>query len=218
MQVTGSSTELLKQNAKLSIRLRQDGQFCSVEEALEQGVAQGTTVEVMVDGAVCVPFPRREMEHIDLKDLVIEAGVPLSESDALVVSLSDSPIGYALAIDGELKTRLDEWSRQYSVSLNFTTPLSGVVARAVVGTKRDKCVVVQRTPQALYIAYTAWSRVSFVEALPLQHHNSDEDALYALAVMNDDFDLRKADIIIIGMDARRQYKVLRRYFRHCSCE
>lgn len=215
MQVTGSNSSPYVYNAKLSIRLRQDGQFCSLDEALAQTSAAGTTVDVMVDGAVCLPFPRKEEERIDLRALLADAGMPVAENDGVVVCSTDSPVAYALWIEQGSYESLQEWAERCGVKLNYCAPLAEVVARAVVGSRHDKCVVLSRSNDTLYLAYTDSRRLLYAEALP---NGSDEDMVYALAVLNGDFELRRADIIIIGADAKRDYKVLRRYFRRCKCE
>lgn len=217
MLVTGSNRSPYDHNVKLSIRLRQDGQFFSVEEALAQTVEQGATVEVMVDGAVCVPFPRKEADRIDLRALLSDAGVPVAEGDGVVVSHSESPVAYAIWVAKEAYERLTEWAEKSGATLTFATPLAGVVARAVVGSKHDKCVVVSRSNGALYVAHTNEHKLLYAEALPVAVEGFDE-VLYAMAVLNGDFDLRRADIIIIGMGGKELYKVLRRHFRRCKCE
>lgn len=217
MQVTGSNNRPYVYNAKLSIRLRQDGQFCSLDEAEGQTIVPGTTIEVVVDGAVCVTYPRREEGRIDLRALLSDAGVPVAEGDGVVTVSNDSPVAYALCIEAEQYGRLVGLAEKSGAELRFTTPLSAVVARAVVGSRHDKCVVLSRTNGTLYVAYTEGRRLLYAEALPLTD-NADEDMLYVMAVLNGDFDLRRADIIIIGMGAKEYYKVLRRYFRRCKCE
>lgn len=217
MQVTGSNNRPYVYNAKLSIRLRQDGQFCSLDEAEGQTIVPGATIEVVVDGAVCVSYPRREEGRIDLRALLSDAGVPVAEGDGVVTVSNDSPVAYALCIEAEQYDRLVGLAERSGVELRFTTPLSAVVARAVVGSRHDKCVVLSRSNGTLYVAHTEGRRLLYAEALPLTD-NADEDMLYVMAVLNGDFDLRRADIIIIGMGAKEHYKVLRRYFRRCKCE
>lgn len=217
MQVTGSNNRPYVYNAKLSIRLRQDGQFCSLDEAEGQTIVLGATIEVVVDGAVCVPYPRREDGRIDLRALLNDAGVPVAEADGVVTVSNDSPVAYALCIEAEQYGRLVGLAERRGAELRFTTPLSAVVARAVVGSRHDKCVVLSRSNGTLYVAHTECRRLLYAEALPLTD-NADEDMLYVMAVLNGDFDLRRADIIIIGMGAKEHYKVLRHYFRRCKCE
>ena len=217
MQVTGSNRSPYDHNVKLSIRLRQDGQFFSVEEAMAQTVEQGTTVEVMVDGAVCVPFPRKESERIDLRALLTDAGVPVGAEDRVEVCGTDSPVAYAIWVEQGAYAVLAEWAERCGVVLSFTTPLAGVVGRAIVGSKHDKCVVLSRSNGALYVAHTAERKLLYAEALPVSTEGV-EDVLYAMAVLNGDFDLRRADIIIIGIGAKEMYKALRRHFRRCKCE
>lgn len=217
MQVTGSNSSPYVYNAKLSIRLRQDGQFCSLDEALAQNLAEGATVDVMVEGAVCMPFPRKEEGRIDLRALLVDAGMPVAEEDGVVVSSTDSPVAYALWIEKGAYEPLKEWAARCGLALNYCTPLSEIVARAVVGSRHDKCVALSRTESTLYLAYTDSRRLLYAEALPLGE-GGVEDVVYALAVLNGDFDLRRADIIIIGMGAKECYKTLRRYFRRCKCE
>ena len=212
MQVTGSNNRPYVYNAKLSIRLRQDGQFCSLDEAEGQTIVPGATIEVVVDGAVCVPYPRREEGRIDLRALLSDAGVPVAEGDGVVTVSNDSPVAYALWIEAEQYGRLVGLAERSGAELRFTTPLSAVVSRAVVGSRHDKCVVLSRSNGTLYVAYTEGRRLLYAEALPLTD-NADEDMLYVMAVLNGDFDLRRADIIIIGMGAKE-----RRYFRRCKCE
>lgn len=217
MQVTGSNNRPYVYNAKLSIRLRQDGQFCSLDEAEGQQIESGATIEVVVDGAVCVPYPRREEGRIDLRALLSDAGVPVAEGDGVVRASNDSPVAYALWIEAKQYVRLAGLAEKSGAELRFTTPLSAVVSRAVVGSRHDKCVVLSRSNGTLYVAYTEGRRLLYAEALPLTD-NANEDMLYVMAVLNGDFDLRRADIIIIGMGAKEHYKVLRHYFRRCKCE
>lgn len=218
MQVTGNNNRPYVYNAKLSIRLRQDGQFCSLDEAEgQQQIEPSATIEVVVDGAVCVPYPRREEGRIDLRALMSDAGLPVAEADGVVRIANDGPVAYALWIEAEQYGRLVGLAERSGAELRFTTPLCAVVARAVVGSRHDKCVVVSRSTNTLYVAYTEGRRLLYAEALPLTD-NADEDMLYVMAVLNGDFDLRRADIIIIGMGAKEHYKVLRRYFRRCKCE
>ena len=110
MLVTGSNRSPYDHNVKLSIRLRQDGQFFSVEEVMAQSVEQGTTVEVMVDGAVCVPVPRKESDRIDLRALLADAGVPVGAEDRVEVCCTDSPVAYAIWVEQGVYARLAEWA------------------------------------------------------------------------------------------------------------
>ena len=46
----------------------------------------------------------------------------------------------------------------------------------------------------------------------------EDELLRFMAVLNEDFDLRKADIFVSGVEGKSRTKLLGRYFRRCKWE
>ena len=81
---------------------------------------------------------------------------------------------------------------------------------AVVATRRKKNVVLLIEEGCCYAAYAEEHKLHFAEALPLA---GEEQLINLLALLNKDYDLRKAQFTLCGSDGNGYYKLVKNYFR-----
>lgn len=201
-----------KSNKGLSIRLRQGGQ--SFYEPLPNA-CDTQSVRVVVEGVDCVPYPRALTEELDLVSVAQSAGVCFDENDRLVVADEEGLVNYLLRVEADTITTLFEWADRTQTRLLFTTPLATSVRRAVVGGRRSKTLVLQFGTEEVYAAMATEHKLQFADVLPVAN---EEQLLQHLAQLNADFDLRKTDIFVSGVEGKAKTKLLGKYFRHCKWE
>lgn len=171
-------------------------------------------IDLTFEGACVVPYPQMLSEEVDLRTLCASAGLAIAEDDKVVTAHSEGSVAYAIRLSGESVKIVEEWQTQ-GVEVTFNTPLAEVFRRAVVGSRRPKTVALRIEGATTYIAYSEEKRVRYVEALPT---NGEEQLVNLVALLNRDFDLRKARFILLGESSARYYKTLRKYFRRVSRE
>ncbi len=213
MLVTGSRKRDSDTQKGLSIWLRQGGQ--SFYEPLSaQSLQDATKIRVVVEGANCATFPKALTESVDVEGLLATVGVSVAECEDVIVCCNDGPVSYALTVFKEdvdaIRGVLPE-----GVEVAFTTPLAASVRRAVVGSRRSKTLALQFGREEVYVALSVDGALAFADVVMM---DGEEELLRFMAVLNEDFDLRKADILVSGIEAKQRTKLLGRYFRHCKWE
>ena len=193
MQVTGSRKRNSDTQKGLSIWLRQGGQ--SFYEPLpELSVEENQQVRVVVEGPDCATFPKTLAESVDVEGLLATMGVSVSDGEEIVVCSNDGPVCYALTVASE------------DVE---------AVRRAVVGSRHSKTLALQFGREELYVALSVDGALVFTDVVMM---GGEEELLRFMAVLNEDFDLRKADIFVSGVEGKSRTKLLGRYFRRCKWE
>lgn len=213
MLVTGSRKRDSDTQKGLSIWLRQGGQ--SFYESLSAAMPVGTQrVRVVVEGPDCATFPKTLSESVDAEGLLATMGVSVSERDEIVVYSNDGPVCYVLTMCEEDAEEVRKWVPE-GVELTFTTPLVASVRRAVVGSRHSKTLALQFGREELYVALSVDGTLSFADVVMI---GGEDELLHFMAVLNEDFDLRKADIFVSGVEGKSRTKLLGRYFRRCKWE
>lgn len=213
MLVTGSKNRNSDTSKGLSIRLWQGGQsFC---EPLPTLTSAPQSVRLVIEGVDCVAFPRAIAEQVNVEELLRSEGIVVSEGEEVVVACDQSPLYYALKVNSGLLEEAREWATQWGLELTYATPLAASVRRAVVGGRRKRSLALQFGRGEVYVALAAEGQLLFAEAVIVE---GEESLLRLLTVLNSDFDLRKADLFVSGVDGKMRTKWLGHYFRHCKCE
>lgn len=168
------------------------------------------------EGASVVPYPHTLDTEVDLRSLMASAGIATTEDDHIVTAHNhdEGTVAYAIRLSRESAEVIEEW-RERGVEITFDTPLSGVFRRAIVGSRRPKTVVLRIENGTAYIALSDEKRVKYAEALPI---DGQEQLVNLVALLNRDFELRKARFILLGESSAQYYKTLRKYFRRVSKE
>lgn len=210
MQVTGSNSNK-NTSSRLSIRIP-SGQ--SLHRGQLSQEFEGGEIALTIEGCGVVPFPREVAERLDLEALMLAAGVALAPTDRIVTTSHGGSIEYAIRFSEESSEIVGEWqAKGYKVS--YDTPLSGVCRRAIVGTRRPKTVVLRIEEGTCYVALSEEKRVCYLEALPIA---GTEELINLLALLNRDYELRKARFVLLGKESATYRKTIRGYFRRVSCE
>lgn len=213
MQVTGSRKRNSDTQKGLSIWLRQGGQSF-YEPLSELSVKESRQVRVVVEGPDCATFPKALAESVDVEGLLATTGVSLSDGEEIVVCSNDGPVCYALTVASEDVEAVRRWTPE-GVELTFATPLMASVRRAVVGSRHSKTLALQFGREELYVALSVDGSLVFTDVVMM---GGEEELLRFMAVLNEDFDLRKADIFVSGVEGKSRTKLLGRYFRRCKWE
>ena len=213
MLVTGSKNRNSDTTKGLSIWLRQGGQ--SFYESLPLTTAPHKHVRVVVEGVDCATLPKSVAESVDLSAMLKSVGVEVSESVEIATWSNDGPVCYVFTVAVSDAEAVREWATQMGAEVEFCCPLTASVRRAVVGSRHSKTLALQFGREEMYVALSVDGRLAYAECLGVKN---EEELLNFLAVLNGDFDLRKADIFVSGVEGKKRAKLLGRYFRRCKLE
>ena len=210
MQVTGSKSDN-SNVSRLSIRIP-SGQSLHCESG---SVSENTTaIDLWVEGAVVVPYPVALAEQLDLEAMMTTSGVALGEGDRLLASDPEGEVGYAIRLSAESAAVVEEWQRE-GKSVRLLSPLMSCVARAIEGCRRKKLVVLTLLNGVAYAAYTNERQLQYAEALPIA---GEQELVNLVALLNQDYDLRRARFVLLGKESKAYYKTLRKYFSRVRVE
>lgn len=205
MQVTGSNNTSLS-TSRLSIRIA-GGQSLHSEEL--DALAKAKRVELTLCGPVVATYPKELAEEIDFAAMLLTHGITPNEESAIIHFGDSRSVGYVALISKSLeKVILAE--RAAGKDITITTPLEACVKRAVVATKRAKNIYLHIEDDMAYVAYAENMRLHYAEVVPTA---KESELINLLALLNKDFDLKKAQFTLTGKDGKRYYKCLKRYFR-----
>lgn len=211
MQVTGSKNDN-RDSSRLSIRIP-SGQSLHCANPIES--AQGaSTIELWVEGAVVVPYPKALGEQLDLEAMMECSALPIGKGERLFVAEGEGAVSYALRLSAESAAVVDSWQQEGKVVV-LRSPLMSCVTRAIVGSRRPKTVVLTLLDGVAYVALSNEKRLQYAEALPIA---GEEELINILALLNEEHDLRKARFILLGKESADYYKTLRKYFRRVRVE
>ena len=173
-----------------------------------------TAIDLVIEGAVIVPYPSALGSEVDTKALLNAAGVAVNNDDRVIVAEGEGAVSYALRLSAESAEIVEGW-RQRGLEVTLHSPLMSCVARAIVGGRRPKMVVITILDGIIYIAYSNKKRLLYAEALPVE---GEAELVNLLALLNEEHDLRKARFILLGSESVNYYKTLRKYFRRVRVE
>ena len=210
MQVTGSKRDN-SNVSRLSIRIP-SGQSLHCESGSVGETI--TALDLWVEGAVVVPYPSVLAEQLDLEAMMTTSGVTFEQGDRLFTTNSQGEIDYALRLSAESAAVVEEWQRE-GKSVQLFSPLMSCVVRAIEGCRRKKLVVLTLLNGVAYVAYTNERQLQYAEALPI---GSEQELVNLVALLNQDYDLRKARFILLGKESKAYYKTLRKYFSRVRVE
>ena len=210
MQVTGSKSKSTT-TSRLSIRIpsgqslhREQPSLAEWNKAVE-GVEE---VALTLEGPIVVAAPAEEIAAWDGAELLQLQGIALHEGDCISVCEGSEGVGYIARIPKEVAAAIESWQKE-GKRVELHTPLREAVEVAVAARRRDKNVVLILEDGCCYAAYAERHRLLYAEVLPL----ANEAALVnLLALLNKDFELRRARFELRGEESRQYYKCVRSYF------
>lgn len=209
MQVTGSKN--IKHNSsRLSIRIPNGQSLHCASGSIGDNI---TAIDLVIEGAVIVPYPSALGSKVDTRTLLNAAGVAVND-DRDVVAEGEGAVSYALRLSAESAEIVEGW-RQRGLEVTLHSPLMSCVTRAIVGGRRPKIVVITILDGVIYIAYSNKKRLLYAEALPVE---GEAELVNLLALLNEEHDLRKARFVLLGDESAKYYKTLRKYFRRVRVE
>lgn len=175
-----------------------------------------TAIDLWVEGAVVVPYPTALSSEIDTKVLLATAGVAVDDTDKIFVTEveGEGAVSYTLRLSAESTKVVEEWQRK-GIDVCFRSPLMSCVVRAIAGSRRPKTVVLSLLGDTAYVALSNEKRLQYAEAMPM---GGEEELINLLALLNEDYDLRKARFILLGKESATYRKTLRQYFRRVRVE
>ena len=171
-------------------------------------------MRVVVEGPDCATFPKALAESVDVEGLLATTGVSVSDGEEIVVCSNDGPVCYALTVASEDVEAVRRWTPE-GVELTFATPLMASVRRAVVGSRHSKTLALQFGREELYVALSLDGALVFTDVVMM---GGEEELLRFMAVLNEDFDLRKADIFVSGVEGKSRTLLVGRCCRRCKWE
>lgn len=211
MQVTGSKN--IKHNSsRLSIRIPNGQSLHCASGSIGDNI---TAIDLVIEGAVIVPYPSALGSEVDTKALLDAAGVAVNDdNDRVIVAEGEGAVSYALRLSAESAEIVEGW-RQRGLEVTLHSPLMSCVARAIVGSRRPKTVVLTLLGGTAYVALSNNKKLQYAEALPME---GEAELVNLLALLNEEHDLRKARFVLLGDESAKYYKTLRKYFRRVRVE
>lgn len=205
MQVTGSNNSTIS-TSRLSIRIP-SGQSLHSEEL--DKVASAKRVELILCGPVVAAYPKELAEEIDFNAMLSTHGIPSSQESEIVHFGSGRSVGYAAVVDGSV-AKLIASERAKGKEVVVTSPLEMCVGKAIVATRRSKNIFLHLEDTMCYVALAENMRLRYAEAIPTENA---KELVALLALLNKDFDLKKAQFTLSGDEGKKYYKTIRSYFR-----
>lgn len=214
MQVTGSNSNPTT-TSRLSIRLT-DGQSLHCEVWPKIGVDEsikGAKFIIELCGPVVTTYPKALEESLRPSEVLTRSGIALAADDRVFAFGESRNIGFLARLSAENAEVVDALEAG-GAQVIFTSPLERCVRSAVAATRRSKNVHLEVEHNVVYVAYAEDMKLRYAEIVPL----ADEDAMVnLLALLNQDYDLRKAQFVLGGEEGKRYYKTLKEYFRRVEC-
>lgn len=161
-----------------------------------------------------VTYPKALAEELDLRDILTTHGVRLSEGDEVVTFGEGRTIGYAARLTEEQSALVAEWQRQ-GTKVTFSSPLEGCVSRVIAARRRSKNVHLRVEEGLVYVAYAEEMQLAYAEVVPI---DIEGELVNLLALLNEDYDLKRAQFTLSGSEGKRCYKTVREYFRRVDLE
>ncbi len=210
MQVTGSNNNN-RNSSRLSIRIPNGQSLHCASGSIGDNI---TAIDLVIEGAVIVPYPSALGSKVDTKALLDAAGVAVNNDNRVFVVEGEGAVSYALRLSAESAEIVEGW-RQRGLEVTLHSPLMSCVARAIVGSRRPKTVVLTLLGGTAYVALSNNKKLQYAEALPVE---GEAELVNLLALLNEEHDLRKARFVLLGDESAKYYKTLRKYFRRVRVE
>lgn len=166
-------------------------------------------MELILCGPVVATYPKELAEEIDFHAMLTTHGLTPREDQTLVHFGDSRSVGYVAVVAGDLAKTIES-ERQNGKEVTLTSPLEMCVKRAIVATGRSKNVYLWLEDEVAYVAYAENMRLRYAEVVPTAN---EKELVNLLALLNKDFDLKKAQFTLAGKDNKRYYKCLKSYFR-----
>lgn len=171
-------------------------------------------VNIELCGPVVTTYPKALEESLPKSEVLTLSGISLAKDDSIVSFGESKNIGYLARLSAENASIVEDWESQ-GVRVTFSSPLERCVGRAVAATRRSKNVHLAVEENVVYVAYAEDMQLRYAEAIPIEEESA---VVNLLALLNQDFDLRKAQFVLSGEEGKKYYKTLKEYFRRVECE
>lgn len=195
----------------MSIRIT-DGQSLLSEVGVIGNEVQSVTIELC--GPMVAPYPKALTEELNLRDMLSLHGIRTEESDEIVTFGESRNIGYAAPVSKEQSKQVAEW-RSQGVEVSFSSPLERCVSAVIAARRRSKNVHLTLDQGIAYVAYAEEMQLRYAEIVPIENEG---ELVNLLALLNEDYDLKKAQFTLSGSEGKRYYKTLKEYFRRVDLE
>lgn len=205
MQVTGSNNTPYTPS-RLSIRIT-DGQ--SLHSEVGSLGEEVSAVDVELCGPVVATYPKSIESELNLREMLTLHGIFLADNDCVVTFGQSKSIGYVAKVSAELATLIKQW-RANGVQVTLSSPLERSVRGAITATRRSKNVHLWIEGGVTYVAYAEEMQLRYAEVIPTE---GQEALINLLALLNEDYNLKKAQFLLGGSEGKQYYKTLREYFR-----
>ncbi len=171
-------------------------------------MATAKRVELTLCGPVVATYPKELAEELDFEAMLTTHGIPVGEDSAIVHFGSGRSVGYAARVSRSVADRINA-ERAKGKEVTVTSPLEMCVGKAIVANRRSKNVVLHLEEEMCYVAVAEDMRLRFAEAVPTQNA---KELVNLLALLNRDFELKKAQFTLSGSEAQKYHKTLKSYF------
>lgn len=174
-----------------------------------KSLASAKKVEVVLCGPVVATYPKEFAEEIDFGAMLATHGIYNNEESEILHFGDSRSVGYVAVVNGALASIINS-ERAKGKDIVITSPLEGCVKKAIVATKRSKNLYIHLDDEVAYVAYAEDMHLKFAEIIPVA---DEKEMVDMLALINKDFDIRKAQFTLEGRDSKRYFKCFRNYFR-----
>lgn len=196
----------------MSIRLRQGGQSFSL--APQNECPAPSTLLVEVDTSFSAAYPSDTA--LTPREVLAAEGVECPDGFRIVVgTLPETAVSVAAVVSDRAVTEVNAEAARLGVEAVYKPLLLCAVEKATDNGKRSGRLGITATEENLYIAFARGGELLFCDAF---RSVSPDDALYTVATIVKDFDLRDTDIIIGGEESKSVARRLKHYYRHVKCE
>jgi hypothetical protein len=172
-------------------------------------MAAAKRVELILCGPVVATYPKKLEDEIDFEAMLSTHGIALTQESAIVRFGDSRNVGYAARIEKSLAELINA-EREKGKEITITSPLEACVKRAIVATKRSKNLFLHLEDEVAYVAFAEDMHIRYAEIVPTANQS---ELVNLLALLNKDFDLKKAQFTLSGGDAQKYLKCLKSYFR-----
>lgn len=212
MQATGNNRSSLN-DKKLSIRLRQGGQSFSLDTL--SAPTSPTAVAVEIDTSLSAAYP--DDTALSAAEVLAAEGIEVPEGWQVVVGhLPQLSVSVAAVVSQQALDATSKLAERYGATTTMFEPLlGGAIIRAMESSRRSVRVALTATEENLYIGIAQEGRLLFADSF---HSISPDEALYIVATIGKDFELKRAEFTVFGEQGKAVAHKLKRYYRHVKCE
>ncbi len=200
MPVTGSNNK--KSYRNLSIQQQLGGQIFSMTEPKH----------LVVEIDTCFTKPIPSQENISAESCFEADGLTVTHNETLLRTYITSELDLVTVVPN---SALEQMNRHFSEQKYLIyTPLQRVVE--YVRKRQAMTMAIWFSQHNTYIAIGEKRTLKYAEVFPI---TSDNDLLYCLSVIDNDFGvLKSANVILLGKNTQARLKFLKKYIKNCKCE